>query len=143
MTKDVKENVTEWHEFDASKHTLGRLATNVAVLLMGKHRTDYAAHKVAPVNVIITNTDRVKVTGNKKQDKKYRWYTGYPGGLKERSMEVQLNKDSREVIRLAVSGMLPKNKLRVKMLGQLRLYKGATHPHTTHVEGAVKKPKQK
>lgn len=122
-------NKTEWHLIDAKDKVLGRVATQAATLLMGKHRTDWAAHTVVPVNVIITNADHVVLTGAKEQTKAYRWYTGYPGGLRRRSISDQRARDSRTIIREAVAGMLPKNSLRAKRLLHLKVYSGAEHPH--------------
>lgn len=119
----------EWHVMDATSAPLGRLATRVAELLMGKHRPDYVPNKVAPVYVVVTNSDSLKVTGDKMNQKMYRHYTGYPGGLKERALKEEMIRDSREVIRLAVFGMLPKNNLRAERMRQLKVYVGAEHPH--------------
>lgn len=130
----------EWHHFDASGKILGRLATEIATLLSGKHRTDYTPHLVAPVYVVVTNTDQVAVTGAKEDQKKYRRYTGYPGGLRERSLREQRARDSRRIVAGAVSGMLAKNALRDKLLGHLKLYPGATHPHLPQLHPAAKLP---
>lgn len=123
----------EWHHIDAQGQVLGRLATQVAVLLMGKHRPDAQRHLVAPVRVVITNTDKIAVTGQKMEQKMYRHYTGYPGGLKERSLGEQMKRDSRVVIQEAVRGMLPKNSLRDKRLLHMKLYAGSEHPHLPQV----------
>ena len=119
----------EWHVLDASKIVLGRLATQASSLLLGKHRTDFAKNKVAPVNVIVINSDNVQVTGRKMEQKMYRRFSGYPGGLRERTLRDQLGRDSRKVIYEAVSGMLPKNNLRDDRLRHLKVYTGAEHPH--------------
>ncbi len=141
VKKPAHVNTTmEWHQLDASTVVLGRLATQVAGLLMGKHRSDWTANKVAPVQVVITNTDKLVVTGNKKEQKMYRWFTGYPGGLKERPLGEQIRRDSRVVVRQAVSGMLPKNKLRDRRLRQLKLYAGHQHPHQAQFSKVADKP---
>lgn len=133
-TKSPKMNPNaEWHQFDASQIVLGRLATETAHLLMGKHRADYAANLVAPVYVVITNTDSVRVTGNKMEDKKYYRYSGYPGGIYTRTMKEQMARDSRKIVEAAVMGMLPKNSLRDRRLKHLKLYTGADHPHAAQI----------
>jgi len=129
MTTPVTTVSGEWHTFDASSDYLGRLSTQIAALLMGKHRTDFARHIVPAVYVIVTNADALKVTGNKREKKFYRHYSGYPGGLKERSLAEQMRRDSTLVIREAVAGMLPKNNLRKEMLRHLKVYAGTDHPH--------------
>jgi len=119
----------EWHHLDARDKVLGRLATQAAALLIGKHRPDYATNKIAPVYVVITNTDQVAVTGRKESQKMYRHYTGYPGGLKERPLAEQRRRDSRKIVEAAVFGMLPKNNLRKFRMRHLKLYSGSEHPH--------------
>lgn len=134
MEQETTQMTTEWHVLDASAMTLGRLATKVAGLLMGKHRPDFARHTVAPVQVVVINTDLLKVTGKKMDQKFYRHYSGYPGGLKERTLKEQMQRDSRLVVEEAVAGMLPKNNLRKEMLRHLKLYEGAKHPHMAQTE---------
>lgn len=139
-TKDTKEKkkkeapVLEWHVIDAASAPLGRLATDVAILLLGKHRPDYAPNVVAPVRVVILNTDNIKVTGAKMDQKMYRRYTGYPGGLRERNMADQMNRDSRVIFEKAVFGMLPKNSLRAHRLKNLLIYKNEEHPHEAQIK---------
>lgn len=123
----------EWHVLDAKDQVLGRLATQVAILLMGKHRTDFAKNVAAPVYVVVTNTDHVVLTGNKENAKMYRHYTGYPGGLRERSVREQRVRDSRVIVEQAVFGMLPKNNLRSTLMRHLKLYPTAEHPHQAQV----------
>ncbi len=132
-SKIKKTNEAEWHVFNADKKVLGRMAQEIAVLLQGKHRIDYAPNVVALVYTIVTNTDKVVVTGRKEQDKMYRHYTGHPGGLKERSLAEQRRRDSRVIVEHAVRGMLPKNKLRDEMMKHLKLYKDDNHPHEAQV----------
>lgn len=119
----------EWHLVDADNKVLGRVATEVASLLIGKHRPDFAPNRVAPVHVVVTNSDTVALTGSKEEDKNYYHYTGHPGGLRQINVQRQREKDSRKIIELAVQGMLPKNNLRAKRMLHLKVYPGAEHPH--------------
>ncbi len=123
----------EWHLVDARDQVLGRLATRIASLIIGKHRPDFAKHTIAPVYVIVTNTDHVVLTGKKEDAKMYRHYTGYPGGLRERSVREQRARDSRVIVEQAVYGMLPKNNLRDERMRHLKLYPGTEHPHQAQV----------
>ncbi len=123
----------QWHLIDATSAPLGRIATEIASLLLGKHLTGSAKHIVAPVRVVVINADSLVVTGKKKEQKMYRKYSGYPGGLRERTLEEQMNRDSSFVIRQAVSGMLPKNNLRDDRLHNLYIYPGAEHPHMAQI----------
>lgn len=120
---------TQWHHLDAKDQVLGRLATKVATLLMGKHLPGYKLNAAAPVYVVVTNTDLVVLTGNKEDQKMYRHFSGYPGGLKERSVREQRRRDSRVIVQQAVYGMLPKNNSRDVRMRRLKLYAGADHPH--------------
>lgn len=136
-TKEVSAaNTMEWHHFDAKDAVLGRLATQIAALLIGKHRTDFAKNIVAPVYVVVTNTDLVALTGRKEEQKMYRHYSGYPGGLKERSVAEQRRRDSRVIVSEAIYGMLPKNNLRDERMRHLKLYAGADHPHLPQLSPA-------
>lgn len=126
---EKKKDGAKWHIFNAEGKVLGRMSVEVAGLLIGKHRVDYMPNKIAPIYVVVTNTDKVHVTGRKERAKMYRRYSGYPGGLRERTLGEQRQRDSRKLIRAAVTGMLPKNKLRVERLRHLKLYKGEDHPH--------------
>lgn len=119
----------EWHLVDADGLVLGRLATKIARLLLGKHRLDFTRHRVAPVFVVVTNTDRVVVTGRKEDQKLYQHFTGYPGGVRSRSVREQRRRDSRQLVFEAVLGMLPKNSLRDTRMNHLKLYARAEHPH--------------
>lgn len=116
----------ETYTFDASQESLGRLATKVAVLLMGKHRPSFQHHQKVPVKVVVTKSDDVKLTGKKGQQKMYRRHSGYVGHLKEFTADWVREHDSRVLIREAVSGMLPKNRLRKQLMKQLVVFKGAT-----------------
>lgn len=110
--------------FDASKEPLGRLATKVAVLLMGKHRPSFRHHEKEPVRVIVTRSDALVLTGRKGQQKMYRRHSGYVGHLKEFTADWMRARDSRLIVRAAVSGMLPKNRLRKRLMKQLDVFKG-------------------
>lgn len=112
------------YTFDASKESLGRMASRIAVMLMGKDKPSFERHTKAPICIIITNSDKLILTGKKWQNKKYRRHSGYIGHLKETTAEQLKAADSRRIIRFAVSGMLPKNKLRARMLKNLLIYKG-------------------
>ncbi len=129
----------EWHLIDAKGAVLGRLATKVATLLQGKHHPDWAPNRLASVYVVIVNTDKVVLTGNKEEDKMYYHFTGYTGGLKQRNVKTQRALDSRQIIWHAVSGMLPKNKLRDQMREHLKLYTGAEHPHMAQISNPKSK----
>jgi len=124
----------EWHVLDAKDKILGRLATQAAQLIMGKHRADFTQHLVAPVYVVVVNASEVAVTGSKETQKLYRHHTGYPGHLKERTLSQQRQKDPRKIVQLAVAGMLPKNGLRKTRMGHLKVYAGPLHPHMAQVQ---------
>lgn len=125
-----KEEVTRnWYEIDAEGKVLGKIAAEVAVRLMGKHKPSYTPHVDGGDFVIVTNADKFAVTGNKMLDKKYYRHSGYPGGLKVRTLEEMLEKKPTEVIRKAVERMLPKNKLGSQMIGRLKIYVGNEHNH--------------
>lgn len=110
--------------FDASKEPLGRLATKVAVLLMGKHRPSFQHHQKEPIHVVVTRSDAAMLTGRKGRQKMYRRHSGYVGHLKEFTADWMRAHDSRLIIREAVSGMLPKNRLRKGLMKQLEVFKG-------------------
>ncbi|MBU1083153.1 50S ribosomal protein L13 [Patescibacteria group bacterium] len=118
-----------WHVIDAEGKILGRLATAVARILIGKHKATYDPAVLGREKVIVTNADKVKLTGNKLTQKVYRHHTGYPGGLKTIPIERMLVSKPGEVIRHAVSGMIPHNKLHKLRLNNLKIYTGAEHPH--------------
>ncbi|MFA7169788.1 MAG: 50S ribosomal protein L13 [Candidatus Paceibacterota bacterium] len=119
----------KWHIFDASDENFGRMSTKIATLLRGKNKATFVPHVDAGDNVIVINTDKVKFSGNKALGKIYYTHSGYLGGIKDITLQDQIIKDSREVIRGAVFGMLPKNKLRNEMMKRLRVYKDAEHPY--------------
>ena len=112
------------HTIDAKNQILGRLAVEVANLLRGKNKPEFVPYADKGDKVIIINTDRIKVTGQKTKQKIYYHHSGYPGGIKEISFDKAMEKDSREVVGKAVYGMLPKNKLRDKIIKKLKLYQG-------------------
>ncbi len=131
MPKPVapKKLTPEWHHFDADGKVVGHLASEIARLLLGKHRTDFTRHQIAPVFVIVTNTDKVVFTGRKEQQKMYHHFSGYPGGLKTRTVAEQRARDSRKIVFEAVWGMLPTNSLRRERMNHLKLYATDKHPH--------------
>ena len=125
-----KEEVTRnWYEIDAEGKILGKIATEIAVRLMGKHKPSYTPHVDGGDFVVVLNADKFAVTGKKMLDKKYYRHSGYPGGLKVRSLEEMLEKKPTEVIRKAVERMLPKNKLGNQMINRLKIYTGNEHNH--------------
>jgi large subunit ribosomal protein L13 len=118
-----------WYVVDASGKTLGRLASEVATRLRGKHKPEYTPHVDTGDFIVVINSDQVKITGNKAKDKIYYSHSGYPGGIKEITFEKLMAKDSRKVIEIAIKGMLPKNPLGRAMYRKLKVYTGAAHPH--------------
>ena len=124
-----EEVVRNWYEIDAEGKILGKLAAEIAVKLMGKHKVSYTPHVDGGDFVVVTNAEKIAVTGNKLLAKKYYRHSGYPGGLKTRSLEEMLAKQPTEVIRKGVERMLPKNKLGSQMIGRLKIYVGNEHTH--------------
>ena len=118
-----------WVLVDANGQTLGRLATQIADTLRGKRKPQYTPHVDTGDFVIVVNAEKIAVTGNKRADKKYYRHSGYPGGIKERSLNDMLERRPEEVIRHAVKGMLPRNRLARKQLTKLKVYAGPEHPH--------------
>ena len=123
---DVKR---DWYVVDAEGKTLGRLATEIATILRGKNKPTFTPHVDGGDFVIVVNAEKVVLTGKKLTQKYYRYHKGYVGGLKEISYKEMMEKKPEEVVAHAVSGMLPKNKLRDRMMTRLRVYRGAEHPH--------------
>jgi large subunit ribosomal protein L13 len=119
----------EWRVIDADGQTLGRLATRIATLLRGKHRVTFSTHIDTGDPVIILNASKIKVTGRKLQAKQYVRHSGYPGGMRTESLERLLARRPEEVIRRAVRGMVPQNRLGEQMMRKLHVYAGAEHPH--------------
>tara|TARA_Y100001960_G_scaffold120895_1_gene129205 strand:+ start:202 stop:627 length:426 start_codon:yes stop_codon:yes gene_type:complete len=126
-------NNPNWILMDAKEETLGRLCSKISNILQGKNKIDYAKNINNGDFVIVINTDKIKVTGKKLTDKKYYHYSGYHGGMKEQSFEDLLEIDSTKIIKIAVSGMLPKNSLRKKLLSRLKIYSGPEHPHSAQI----------
>jgi len=120
----------KWYLIDASGIVLGRLATTVAKLLIGKSKTNYVPYLDGGDHVVIINAEKVKITGKKLEQKFYHRYSGYPGGMKSISMKDQMAKHPTRVVEDAVTGMLPKSKLGRAMAKKLRVYAASTHPHS-------------
>ncbi len=118
-----------WYVIDASGKTLGRLATQIADILRGKRKPEYTPHVDVGDFVIVVNAEKVAVTGRKREQKIYYRHSGYPGGLRQRTLAEQLEQQPEEVIRLAVRGMLPRNRLARQQLRKLKVYRGPEHPH--------------
>jgi large subunit ribosomal protein L13 len=129
--KDVK---TQWHVIDASGKTLGRLSTEVATLLMGKHKPTYAPNINTGDFVVVINASKVKLTGNKAQQKVYHRHSNYPGGLKSVSYERMIDTNPSRVIELSVKGMVPHTRLGRSMMNRLKVYSGEVHPHQAQME---------
>ncbi len=119
----------KWYVIDASGQTLGRISSEVASILRGKHKPTYTPHVDTGDFVIIINAEQVKLTGDKLNQKMYRYHTGYPGGLKEMDYKTLLQKRPEKAIETAVKGMLPHNRLGNKMYKKLKVYRGSEHPH--------------
>jgi large subunit ribosomal protein L13 len=118
-----------WYLVDAEGKNLGRLATQIADTLRGKNKPQFTPHVDTGDFVVVVNAEKIVVTGKKLDDKKYYRHSGYPGGLKERTLREQLERRPTEVIRIAVKGMLPRNKLARQQLTKLKVYAGPEHPH--------------
>ncbi len=119
----------QWFLVDAKDQVLGRLASQIAHRLRGKHKPEFAPHMDNGDFIVVVNCEKIKVTGNKLQQKQYYRHTGYVGSLKSITLEKQLQQKPEEVLRAAVRGMLPKNRLGRAMLKKLKIYAGAEHPH--------------
>ncbi|WP_432735058.1 50S ribosomal protein L13 [Maridesulfovibrio sp. FT414] len=120
----------EWYVIDAKDMVLGRLATQIANKLRGKDKAMFTPHVDTGDFVVVLNADKIKVTGNKLEQKNYYKHTNHPGGLKSRTLKVMLEKKPDVVIQTAVRGMLPKNRLGRQMIKKLKVYAGTDHPHT-------------
>ncbi|HAT2066232.1 TPA: 50S ribosomal protein L13 [Legionella pneumophila] len=120
----------DWFVVDASEKVLGRLATEIARRLRGKHKAEYTPHVDTGDYIIVTNAEKVIVTGRKFKNKMYHHHTGFPGGIKSTSFEKLQDKNPTKIIELAVKGMLPKNPLGREMYRKLKVYAGSEHPHT-------------
>ena len=119
----------DWYVVDASGKTLGRLATQLAFRLRGKHKPQYTPHVDTGDHIIVINADKIHVTGNKLTDKVYYWHTGAIGGIKSRTLDKMLAQNPERVIEMAVKGMLPKNPLGRAMFKKLHVFEGEKHPH--------------
>jgi len=127
----------KWYLVDASGKVLGRLASQIAKYLRGKHKPEFTPHADAGDYIVVINAEKVKVTGKKAQDKVYYDHSGYPGGLKETTFDKMMAKDPTRIIERAVKGMLPKNPLGRSMLGKLKVYTGSEHPHIAQQPVAI------
>ena len=126
---NVNDRERNWLVVDATGQTLGRLATQIADALRGKRKPTYTPHVDGGDFVVVVNAEKISVTGNKRADKKYYRHSGYPGGLKTRTLGDMLERRPEEVLRLAVKGMLPRNRLARKQITKLKIYAGPEHPH--------------
>ena len=122
--------IHDWYVVDAADKTLGRLASEIAHRLRGKHKAEYTPHVDTGDYIVVVNAEKIRVTGNKATGKIYHHHTGYPGGLKSMSFEKLIDKAPERVIQGAVKGMLPKNPLGRAMFKKLKVYAGTEHPHT-------------
>jgi large subunit ribosomal protein L13 len=123
---DIKES---WILVDAEDKTLGRLASSLASRLRGKHRPEFTPNADLGDYIVVVNAGKISVTGDKLNQKKYYKHSGYPGGIKSKSLKEVIKNSAEDAIRMAVKGMLPKNRLGKKMLTKLKIYKDAEHPH--------------
>jgi len=130
-TQSFKQSDIEqsWILVDAKDKTLGRLASTLASRLRGKHRPEYTPNVDLGDYIVVINANKINVTGDKLNQKNYFRHSGYPGGIKSRSLDEVIKKSPEDAIRMAVKGMLPKNKLGKKMLTKLKIYKDNDHPH--------------
>ena len=119
----------DWYLVDATGKTLGRLASDIASRLRGKHKVEYTPHVDTGDYIVVINADKIRVTGNKLKDKMYHRYTGYIGNLKSMPLEKLLKEKPERVLQLAVKGMLPRNPLGRKMFSKLKVFAGAQHDH--------------
>jgi large subunit ribosomal protein L13 len=123
--------VQRWYVIDAAGRPLGRMASAIATVLRGKHRPEFSPHLSLGDNVIVINAEKVHLSGNKKEQKVYYSYSGYQGGLKIRSFRQVMDKDPGKIVRHAVKGMLPHNRLGRRFMKKLKVYAGSDHPHTS------------
>jgi large subunit ribosomal protein L13 len=135
----ASEIVSDWQVVDADGQVLGRLATQVAMFLMGKHKPTYVPHMLTGDFVVVINASKIKVTGQKAEKKIYKRYSQYPGTLKEIPYSRLQERQPERIIELAVKGMLPKNKLGRRMMTRLKIYAGAEHPHSAQILGSERR----
>ena len=128
----------KWYVIDATGQVLGRVATRAATILIGEHRPQYAPFLVSGNHVIIVNAKKIKLTGEKLDKKVYRWHTQYPGGLREVTARKVFESKPDRLIREAVLGMLPKNKLRKRLVKRLKVYLADQHPHAAQQPETLK-----
>jgi len=126
-TTKITDIKRKWHLLDANNQVLGRLSTKIALLLMGKHKVYFSPHLDCGDWVVVVHADKIVVTGRKEKQKMYRWHTGYPKGFRQLSFKQMMDKNPEKIIRHAVSGMLPINKLRDKRLARLKIFAGPKH----------------
>jgi large subunit ribosomal protein L13 len=138
LTADEFSAIDKWYVIDATDQVLGRIATKAATILNGKHRPQYAPFLVGGDHVIILNAEKIKLTGQKLDSKIYRHHTLYPGGLREVAARKVFETKPDRMIREAILGMLPKNKLRKRMVKRLKVYFGNSHPHTAQQPEPIK-----
>ena len=138
-TQSFKQSDIEqsWILVDAKDKTLGRLASKLALRLRGKHKPEYSPNADLGDYIVVVNAGKINVTGEKLTQKKYFRHTGYPGGIKNKSLEDLIKSSPEQVIRMAVKGMLPKSKLGKKMLTKLKVYKDESHPHQSQNPGII------
>jgi len=126
----------QWHVVDVSDQILGRISTEIALLLTGKNKSYFTAHLDCGDYVVVTNADKIRITGTKMESKVYYHHSGYPGALKSATLKEKMEKDPRKVIEAAVKGMLPKNKLRDKRMRRLKVFTNATHPYNDKLQAS-------
>jgi len=129
---------SDWYVLDGENQVLGRLATRVAMLLMGKHKPSYTPFLKTGDHVIVVNAEKIRLTGNKEEQKTYYRHSGYPGGIKATTAQEMRRKHPERIIEAAVTGMLPKNKLGKQIASRLRVYAGPNHPHVSQQPEAIK-----
>ena len=129
-SQKLSEVQRDWYVIDAAGQTLGRLATQIAVLLRGKHKPTFSPNLDGGDFVVVTNIEKIRVSGRKADQIIYYRHTGYPGGLKETPYKMMLQKRPEYILRHAVKGMIPKNRMGRRLMTKLRLYAGPNHPHT-------------
>lgn len=128
----------KWLVVDATDQILGRLASRIAMILMGKHRPTFTPHVLTGDFVVVINAEKVRVTGSKRSAKEYDWYTKYPGGYKVLTFDEMMAKHPDRIITLAVQRMLPKNKLANRIISRLKVYAGPQHPHQAQMPEELK-----
>ncbi|MBT4126063.1 MAG: 50S ribosomal protein L13 [Chloroflexi bacterium] len=138
----ASEITNDWQVVDADGQVLGRLATQVAMYLMGKHKPTYVPHMLTGDFVVVINASKIKVTGLKAEQKIYKRHSQYPGNLKEIPYARMQERQPTRIIELAVRGMLPKSKLGRQMMSRLKIYAGAEHPHSAQVLGSERRPER-